>query len=221
MLNSWNATIRSVKVKTTLAAFVLLCSSFSQAAAPDDTPASTSAAHHTDLTATLNDADASVAATNADIANLHVEKWASGWKTAWTKKSSHKQLAGQSADSIKQMTSSLSATITEVRSSHGSVGSTFKLFNNLTSVCENMDALVEATHTYGKKDDYSRLSGDYSNLLRVRSQLSSYIEQRASVVDPHGNPGIGSSSTNAKKTDDTAPDKKATTRKKSVMRSSR
>jgi hypothetical protein len=110
-----------------------------------------------------------------------------------------------------------------VRSSHGNVGSTFKLFNNLTTVCENLDALVEATHTYGKKNEYSRLSGDYSNLLRVRSQLSSYIEQRASVVDPHGNPAIGSSSatTNAKKTDDSTPARKATAKKKPEMRSSR
>ncbi len=206
-------------MKTTLAAFVLLCSSFALAA-PGDTPAATPAPHHTDLTATLNDADASVATTNSDIANLHTEKWASGWKTGWMKKNSHKQQAGQSAESIKQMTSSLPAMISEVRSSHGSVGSTFKLFNNLTTVCENMDALVETTHTYGKKDEYTRLSGDYANLLRVRSQLSSYIEQRAAVVDPHGNlPVSSSATTNAKKTDDSTPAKK--TKKKPVMRSSR
>ncbi len=206
-------------MKTTLAAFVLLCSSFALAA-PGDTPASAPAPHHTDLTATLNDADASVAATNSDIANLNTEKWASGWKTGWMKKGSHKQQAGQSAESIKQMTSSLPAMITEVRSSHGSVGATFKLFNNLTTVCENLDALVDTTHTYGKKDEYTRLSGDYSNLLRVRSQLSSYIEQRAAVVDPHGNQPVSSSATtNAKKTDESTPAKR--TKKKPVMRSSR
>jgi len=174
---------------------------------------------HVDLNATLTDADRVVAATNTDLANLHVEKWSAGWKTAWTKKSSHKQQAGQTADSVKQLASSLSPRVAEVRASHGSVGSAFKLYNDLTMVCENLDTLVEATHAYGKKDEYTRLAADYSNMLRVRNNFSSYVEQRAQVVDPRGNVTTAAAAPPSIKKEHTAK-KMVAKRKKPVLVSS-
>lgn len=168
------ATIFAMSVSLTVAAQ-------SREATPFDIPA------HVDLNATLTDADHVVSTTNTDIANLHVEHWSGGWKTAWTTKSSHKQQAGETADSVRQLAASLPPRLAEVRASHGSVGSAFKLYNDLTMVCENLDTLVEATHAYGKKDEYTRLSADYSNMLRVRNNFSSYVEQRAQMVDPRGN----------------------------------
>jgi hypothetical protein len=170
----------------------------------------------------LTDADAVVTSTNTDLANLRTDKWASGWKTGFIKKSSHKQQASQVADTLKLQAGALPQMITDVRSSHGSVGSTFKLYNNLTLVCENLDILAEATQNYGKKEEYTRLSTDYSNLLRLRASLSSYVEQRAALVDPRGN-ASSASSANAKKDDATAPKKhiaKAKTRKKPASASS-
>jgi len=168
------ATIVAMSISLTVAAQ-------SHEATPFEIPA------HVDLNATLTDADHVVATTNTDLASLQVEKWSGGWKTEWTKKSSHKQQAGQTADSVKQLAASLPPRLAEVRASHGSVGSAFKLYNDLTMVCENLDTLVEATHAYGKKDEYSRLSADYSNMLRVRNNFSSYVEQRAQMIDPRGN----------------------------------
>jgi len=155
----------------------------------------------------LTDAEAAVTATNTDLANLRTDKWASGWKTGFIKKSSHKQQAGQTADTLKLQAGQLPTMISEVRSSHGNVGSTFKLYNNLTLVCENLDILAEATQNYGKKDDYNRLSADYTNLLRIRASLSNYVEQRAAMVDPRGNV-VATSSTSVLKKDDSAPAKK-------------
>lgn len=160
-----------------------------------------------DLASMLSDAEAAVTATNTDLANLRTDKWASGWKTGFIKKSSHKQQAGQTADTVKQQAGQLPAMISDVRSSHGSVGSTFKLYNSLTLVCENLDILSEATQNYGKKDEYTRLSADYSNLLRVRASLSNYVEQRAAIVDPRGNVVVTSSTSSLKK-DDAPPAKK-------------
>ena len=196
----------------------------------DAAPASTSttpatststAAKPADLAAILTDAESAVGSTNTDLANLRTDKWASGWKTGFIKKSSHKQQAGQVADTLKQQAGALPAMISDVRSSHGSVGSTFKLYNNLTLVCENLDILTEATQTYGKKDDYTRLSTDYANLLRLRASLSSYVEQRAAVVDPRGN--VPSSATTAAKKDDAPAPKKhiAKVKRKPALSSSR
>lgn len=173
---------------------------------------STATAKHVDLTSMLTDAESAVSATNTDLANLRTDKWASGWKTGFIKKSSHKQQAGQTADMLKQQASALPAMISEVRAQHGSVGSTFKLYNNVTLVCENLDILAEATQNYGKKEEYNRLSADYANLLRIRTSLSSYVEQRAAVVDPHGNAPVTASAP-AKK-DDSAPPKKIVAKSK-------
>jgi hypothetical protein len=216
------APTRSVNMKATRAAIFVLSLSLTLAAqshenAPTTTPS------HVDLTAMLKDADGVVSTTNTDLANLHVEKWSSGWKTAWTKKSSHKQQAGQTADSVKTLASGLTPIIADARSSHGNVGSTFKLYNSLTLVCENMDALVEATHSYGKKEEYNRLAADYANLLRIRGTLSNYVEQRAAVVDPKGSPSMGAAvPESAAKKDGAKSAKKVVARKKKpVLRSSR
>lgn len=184
---------------------------------------SSSVPAHVDLNTMLKDADNTVASTNTDLANLHVEKWASGWKTAWMKKTSHKQQVGQTADSVKQLATGLTPVIADVRTSHGSLGSAFKLYNNMTFVCENMDALVEATHSYGKKEDYNKMSADYSNLLRLRNDLATYVEQRAAVIDPRGSIPAVAMNASATKKDEThsAKEKKIyARRKKPVLRSS-
>jgi len=175
-------------------------------AAPASSSSTSTSIKPADLNSMLTDADSVVGSTNTDLANLRTDKWASGWKTGFIKKSSHKQQASQVADTLKLQAGALPGMISDVRSSHGSVGATFKLYNNLTMVCENLDILAEATQNYGKKDDYTKLSTDYTNLLRLRASLSSYVEQRAALVDPRGNVSSSSTAT-AKKDDTTAPKK--------------
>jgi len=208
-------------MKSTLASIFVLSLNLALAAQSRETMPATPA--HPELTSTLSDADRVVSATNTDLDNLHVEKWSAGWKTAWVKKGAHKQQAAQAADALKELASGLPALIAEVRASHGNVGSAFKLYNHLTLACENMDALVEATRAYGKKQDYDHLSADYSNFLRVRGNLSTYVEQRAAVVDPRGNPGFGAAPVNASASnrDESSPAKKTTAKRKAVLRSSR
>jgi hypothetical protein len=217
-------------MKATLAAiFVLSLGLVATAQSHDSsapaTPASSASPSplHVDLNTMLKDADNTVSSTNTDLANLHVEKWASGWKTAWMKKSSHKQQVGQTADSVKQLASGLTPMIADVRASHGHLESSFKLYNTLTLVCENMDALVEATHSYGKKEDYNKLSADYSHLLRIRVNLSSYMEQRAAMLDPHGTISTALMNASAGKKDEAhgaSAKKMYAKKKKPVLRSS-
>jgi len=219
-------------MKATLAAIVVLSLGLAAAAQSHDssapaTPASAASSAsvpaHVDLNTVLKDADNTVSSTNSDLASLHVEKWASGWKTAWMKKSSHKQQAGQAADSIKQLASGLTPVIADVRATHGSVSSSFKLYNSLTLVCENMDALREATHSYGRKEDYNKISADYSNLLRLRNNLAIYVVQRAALIDPHGSVPASSMNASASKkeeTHSTSAKKLYARKKKPVLRAS-
>jgi hypothetical protein len=217
-------------MKATLAIFVIslgMAAAQSHDSAAPATPApaasSSSMPTHVDLNTMLKDADNTVSSTNTDLANLHVEKWASGWKTAWMKKTSHKQQVGQTADSVKHLATGLTPVIADVRTSHGSLGSAFKLYNNMTFVCENMDGLVEATRSYGKKEDYNKLSADYSNLLRIRVNLAGYVEQRAAIIDPRGSIPAVAMNASATKKDEThsAKEKKIYARKKKpVLRSS-
>jgi len=207
-------------MKTALAAIFAFALSLNLAAKSDQTTQASSP--RTDLAAMLTDADNVVSATNTDLANLNIDKWSSGWKTGFTKKSSHKKDAQQTADSVKQLAGTLPGMIAEVRSLHGNVGSTFKLYNSLTQVCENMNPLVEATQTYGKKEEYNHLSADHANLLRLRNSVASYVEQRAAVVDPKGGSAFGGGAVTASaKKPDAHHARKSVTKKKVVLRSSR
>jgi hypothetical protein len=217
-------------MKATLAAILVLSVGLAASAQSHDLSAiatlasstgGSAAPAHVELHRMLADADNIVSSTNTDLANLHVEKWASGWKTAWMKKSSHKHQAGQTADSVKQLASGLTPVIADVRTTHGGVGSSFKLYNSLTLVCENMESLVEATHSYGKKEDYTKISADYSNLLRLRNDLATFVEQRATVIDPHGSIPAAPMNASASKKDEahSASAKKLyAKRKKPVLR---
>lgn len=206
-------------MKFALAALFAFSMSLNLAAqAPMIAPISTA---HVNLVSTLNEMDNTVSTTNADLGNLQVDKWSAGWKTGFTRKSSHKKNAEQMADSLKQSSGSLPAMIAEVRSSHGSIGSTFKLYNQLTQVCENLDPLVDATQAYGKKDEYNRLNADHAKLVNARNTLASYLAQRADLVDPKGDSGFaGPVSASAKKPEAPAHSKKTVAKKKVSLTSS-
>ncbi|MGE5324207.1 MAG: hypothetical protein ACM3SW_15170 [Actinomycetota bacterium] len=187
-------------MKATLTAIFVLSVSLSVAA--ESKPATPAHRGHGHLAATLTDADRAASATNADLAGLNMESWSPEWKSAWTRKTVYKQPGRQEPDSVKRLATSLPPTIAEVRAEHGSFDAAFKLYKRLTLVCENMNALVEASRTYGSTEDYNKLSADYARLLRVRNNLSSYVQQRAAVIDTRVNAtrsGLNASAAGAKK----------------------
>lgn len=214
-------------MKTVLAAMFAFALSLNLAAQTQTASVALAAAPvtpstHVNLVSTLTDMESTVSTTNTDLGNLKVDKWAAGWKTGFIKKSSHKKDAEQMADSLKHSAGSLPAMIADVRSSHGSMGATFKLYNQLTQVCENLDPLVEATQTYGKKEEYNRLNTDHTNLVNARNTLASYLMQRAAVVDPKGDSGLFGApvSASAQKPEAAPHTKKTVHKKKVVLRSS-
>jgi len=140
-----------------------------------------------DLNTALISLDRVSQATQSDIANLHVEKWKSGWKSGFLKGGSHQAEAQQAATSLQRnLRYALPELIHNVQSSHGSLHSTFKLYDDVSLVCEAVDSLINASEAAGKKSEAASLVDDYSALARVRRSLSAYVQQASAQWENHG-----------------------------------
>lgn len=223
-------------MKTSLAAILFLTLSFSLTAQPRGRTQAAPAPVRTDLTSMLLDLDRASAATLTDISHLHIERWKGGWKSGFTTSSAHKNHAEQAAGSLERnLKGPLPDMIRDALNSHGNLAPTFKVYEDLSLVCETLDTLVMTAEQYGnKKDEYEPLAIDFSNLTRLRRGLSAYIVQRASAAD---NAGLGGGATQAAFTnfspeplsttgemprkiiidDDAPPPKKPVAKKKAVV----
>jgi hypothetical protein len=181
-------------MKNTLAAFALI--SFGLAVS-SNLPAQQRGSQHTqvamagtgrmDLNTALIDLDRVSQATQSDIANMHVEKWKSGWKPGFLKGNSHQAEAQQAATSLQRnLAYALPGLIHDVQNSRGSLSTTFKLYDDVSLVCEAVDSLINASEASGKKSEAAPLGDDYSALTRIRRSLSAYIQQASASWENHG-----------------------------------
>jgi hypothetical protein len=182
-------------MKNTLAAIVLI-TFFSmnlgaQRRLPQRLQANTNA--RPDLNSTLNDLNRVSQAMQNDIANLRVEKWKSGWKSGFLKGSSQKEQAEQAAGSLQRnLANAMPGLIHDVQTSRGSVATTFRLYDDVSLVCETLDSLINAGEAAGKKGDTAPLVNDYSALTRIRRSLSTYIQQSAVSWESKGKVPVAS-----------------------------
>ena len=142
---------------------------------------------HTDLNSALFSLDRISQATQSDIANMHVESWKSGWKSGFLKSGEHQAEAQQAATSLQRnLRYALPELIHNVQSSRGSMSTTFKLYDDVSLVCEAVDSLINASEAAGKKNEAAPLTDDYSALTKVRRSLSAYIQQASAQWENHG-----------------------------------
>jgi hypothetical protein len=114
--------------------------------------------------------------TSNDIGRLRIEKW----KTDDDQKTQLQIVA----DSLQRnITYAVPSLIADVRESHGSVSSTFRLYHNLNVVYEFLISLADAAGNLGKREEYQPLAADAAALDAVRNSLSQYIEQAASSYE--------------------------------------
>ena len=126
-------------------------------------------------------------ATQNDIANMHVESWKSGWKPGFMKGNSHQAEAQQAATSLQRnLRYALPELIHNVQSSRGSMSTTFKLYDDVSLVCEAVDSLINASEAAGKKNEAAPLQDDYAALAKVRRSLSAYIQEASAQWENHG-----------------------------------
>lgn len=188
-------------MKNTLAAIALLSLSFAftsslgaQSRGTQRTQAVMGNNGRTDLNSTLIDLDRIAQATQNDIATMQVEKWKSGWKSGFLKDGSHTQQAQQAAGSLQRnLANAMPGLIHDVQSSRGSVSTTFKLYDDVSLVCEAVDSLINASEVIGHKSDAAPLVDDYTALTRVRRSLSNYIQQAAASLETRGGRGSSAS----------------------------
>ena len=156
-----------------------------RAKAKPDLATAVSAPAWTDVNGSLERLEQVRAAAEADIADLDVGRWKTGWKTAWLKSSSHKQQAvGLAASLEHNLRDAMPDLIRDAQNSRGGVGATFKLYNNVNVVYESLESLVEITNSYGRKGESAQIAADYAALGRLRQELSGYIQQTAASLEP-------------------------------------
>lgn len=113
---------------------------------------------------------------NVNITRLRVDRW----KAETAEKADLQHVA----DSLhKNITNAVPDLISDVRSSHGSVSSAFKLYHNINVVFEYLNQLTDAAASVGKKDEYDPLSADTAALDKARQHLSAYIELAAASLE--------------------------------------
>lgn len=181
-------------MKNNLAAVFLIASSLffgttlaGQARNPQRTQVVMGNSGRADLNSTLLNLDRISQATQNDIANLHVEKWKSGWKSGFMKGSSQKEQAQQAAGSLERnLANALPGLMRDVEASRGSIFATFKLYDDVSLVCEALDSLISASEAAGKKNDAAPLVDDYTAMTRVRRSLSTYIQHSAATWETRG-----------------------------------
>ncbi len=137
----------------------------------------------TDLNSSLTDLDRVAMSTYADISALNIDRWGSQWKPGFLKSTRQKE-AEHTAESVKRnLSDALPTLIADVRTTHGNVSSTFRLYHDLTLVGEAMDTLVSTAKYEGRQHETRGLANDCAALSRVRHNLTSYIEAKAVMMD--------------------------------------
>jgi hypothetical protein len=207
-------------MKSLLAVVILvLCTTFAMAqdspATPSQPPATAAAAPPAapNLDAILSRIQEASEATKNDLSGLHIEKW----KTD----SAQKAELNKIADSLRRnLTSAVPDLINDVRSNHGSVSSTFKLYHNLNVVYEYLNYLADSASALGKESESSPLAREAGTLDTARQDLSNFVEQAANKLEEKvrlaAAPPPAAAEPAPKKivVDDSPPKKPASTRKK-------
>ena len=150
---------------------------FAQSPASVSTPPSPVAR---DLNATLAELVRVAPATSQDLTNLQQQGGRLHWVTFW--QGDKAQKARMTAALRRNLQFAVPDLIHDAKASGGSISTTFKLYKDLTLVCESLDSLLPPDSQDGKTE-LTALRNDVSDMNRLREELSSYIEQTATSMD--------------------------------------
>lgn len=158
-----------------------------------------------DLNSTLADLMRAVPATNQDLANLQ-QGGRLHWVTFWRGEKSQK--ADMTAALRRNLQFAIPELVHDAQASGGSISTTFKLYKDLTVVCESLDSLLPSGSREGK-NELSALSNDLSDMNRLKQELASYIQQTAASIESRSPQLVSSTGRLPKKVivDDNVPDK--------------
>jgi hypothetical protein len=166
------------------------------------------------LNATVADLMRVVPATNRDLENMHYEGGKLQWVAFWRRGRAHR--AQMTTSLRRNLQLAVPNVIHDVQVSGGSISSTFKLYKDLTVVCESLDSLLPPGSRDGKPE-LKALTSDLSDMNRIREDLSSYIQRTSASIESK-NPQLVLSAGRFPKRiviDDNVPDKPSARKRRS------
>lgn len=196
---------------TMFSVFVFSIGLFAQSrpiAAPTSGPSVTR-----DLNSTLAELMRVAPATNQDLAILQQQGARLHWVTFWRGEKAH---SAQTEEALRRnLQFAVPNLIHDAQASGGSISTTFKLYRDLTVVCESLDLLFPHG-SHESKPELAILRNDLSDMNRLRENLYSYIEQTAASLESK-NPQLLSSAGRSPKriiVDDNMPEKPSPKRRR-------
>lgn len=124
-----------------------------------------------------------------DLASQQQQGGKLRWVTFWRgDKSQNTQMIEALRRNLQVAVPSL---IRDTQASGGSISAAFKLYKDLTVVCESLDSLLPPG-SRENKSELRALSNDLADMNRLREELSSYIQQTAVFIESK-NPQLVSS----------------------------
>lgn len=171
-------------------------------------PAAASASPFTvarDLNSTLAELMRAAPSTSQDLTNLQ-QGGRLHWVTFWQGNKAEK--AKMTAALRRNLQFAVPDLIHDAQASGGSISTTFKLYRDLTVLCESMDSLLPPG-SHESKAELIALSNDLSDMNRLREDLYIYIQQQAASIESKNQRLSSSAGRSPKKiiVDDNVPEK--------------
>jgi hypothetical protein len=133
-----------------------------------------------DLNTTLAELMRAAPATSQDLTNLQQQGGRLRWVAFWRVDKAQK--AKITAALRRNLQFAVPDLIRDAQASGGSISTTFKLYRDLTVVCESLDSLLPPSSREGETE-LTALSNDLSDMNRLREELSSYILQTTASME--------------------------------------
>ena len=152
-------------------------------------------------------------ATSQDLTDLQQQGGRLRWVTFW--RGDKLQKAKMTAALRRNLQFAVPDLIHDAQASGGSISTTFKLYEDLTVVCESLDSLLPTGSREGKSE-LTALSNDISDMNRLREELSSYIQQTAASMESKNAQLVSSAGRSPKRVivDDNIPEKSSPTKRR-------
>jgi len=193
--------------------FVLVCSNGSFAQSRPAAGSSSAAPVARDLNSILAELMRTSPATSQDLTDLEQPGGMLHRVTFW--RGENTQKTKMISALRRNLRSAVPDLIHDAQGSGGSISTTFKLYKDLTVVCESLDSLLP-TGSRENKGELKALSNDISDMNRLTEELSVYIQQTAASMDSR-NAQLASAGRLPKKVivDDTIPEKPSAAKRRS------
>jgi uncharacterized small protein (DUF1192 family) len=170
---TYSQTFRQTRSSLLSLALILAVHAVS-AAQPSTAPVSVASV--TELNQALAQLNQAAARTINDISVLRIEKWKTD---ASTKKQSE-----DNADALlRNLRGALPGLINEIQTAPENLAATFKLYRNVSALCDVMNNVAENAGAFGPKDDYQALANDFRALDQARRALADRMDKLSAAKD--------------------------------------